>query len=145
MNNLQTHSQTHQLTPIPNPSLDDLALQYQAAKRMLASAQEAVDLAASDLINAVGLETEGSFSVRCDHYKITTTQPVNRTVSKAAVLAILREIPQDIGEALFEFKPSLNVKLFKECEHLRPEVYHMACKAVTSKPGKAQVKVEALS
>lgn len=145
MNNLQTHPHAHPLTAVPNPSLDDLALQYQAAKRMLASAQEAVDLAASDLIKAVGLETEGSFSVRCDHYKITTTQPVNRTVSKAAVLAILREIPEDIGQALFEFKPSLNVKLFKECEHLRPEIYRMACKAVTSKPGKAQVKVEVLS
>jgi hypothetical protein len=65
-------------------------------------------------------------------------------VDKEALEAIRREFPEDLFEAMFDYKPSLNVKLFKECKHLRPEVYALACKAVTSKPSKISVKVELL-
>jgi hypothetical protein len=129
----------------PQTSLDELARALQAAKEQLTRAQAAVLNAESAIVSAVGSEDEGSLTVRSDSFKITTTQPVNRSVDKEALEAIRREFPEDLFEAMFDFKPSLNVKLFKECQHLRPEVYALACKAVTSKAGKIAVKVEALS
>ncbi len=134
------------LTAVESPSdLDSLAEGLIRAKRVLALAQEEVRKAETAIVNVVGAETEGSFTVRCDGFKITTTQPVTRTVNKVTALAISRELPPDIFEAMFDFKPSLNVRLFKECEHLRPEIYSQVAKAVTSKPGKIAVKVEALT
>jgi len=132
------------LTAVPSPTLDDLAANYLATKENLKRAQEAVDQAAQAVIDAVGVESEGSFTVRCDHYKVTTTQPINRTVNKSLAIDLRREIPEDIWEGLFDFKPSLNVRLFKDCQELRPEVYALAQKAVTSKPGKPQLKIEPL-
>lgn len=128
----------------PQTSLDELARALQAAKEQLTRAQAAVLNAESAIVSAVGSEDEGSLTVRSDSFKITTTQPVNRSVDKEALEAIRREFPEDLFEAMFDYKPSLNVKLFKECEHLRPEVYALACKAVTSKPSKISVKVELL-
>lgn len=128
----------------PQTSLDELARALQAAKEQLTRAQAAVLNAESAIVSAVGSEDEGSLTVRSDSFKITTTQPVNRSVDKEALEAIRREFPEDLFEAMFDFKPSLNVKLFKECEHLRPEVYRLACKAVSSKPGKISVRVESL-
>lgn len=132
-------------TVIETPSLDQLAANLLAAKAALSQAQERVHAAEDAIVKAVGSEDEGSFTVRCDGFKITTTQPITRTVNKTSLDAIRREFPEDLFEAMFDFKPSLNVKLFKECEHLRPEVYRLACKAVSSKPGKIAVRVEALS
>jgi hypothetical protein len=139
------HPQTHPiLTPVPNPTLDDLASALLSAKAVLANAQKAVYAAEEALVAVVGAEDEGSFTVRCDGFKVTTTQPITRAVNATALEAIRREFPEDLFQAMFDFKPSLNVRLFKECEHLRPEVWKMACKAVTSKPGKIAVKVELL-
>lgn len=126
-------------------SLDDLGRRYLAAKDALADAQRKVLDAEQAIIDATGSEDEGAFTVRSELFKITTTQPVNRSVDKDALQAIRREFPEDLFEAMFDFKPSLNVKLFKECQHLRPEVYALACKAVTSKPGKISVKVEPIA
>lgn len=127
------------------PCLDDLARALREAKEVAAIVQQKVYDSEKAIVAAVGAETEGSFTVRCDHYKITTTQAIARSVDKDALEAVRREFPEDLFEAMFDYRPSLNVKLFKECEHLRPEVYALACKAVTSKPGKVAVKVEVLS
>ena len=139
-----TQPANNPFTVIETPSLDQLAANLLQAKAAAAQAQEAVHAAETALVQAVGAEDEGSFTVRCDGFKITTTQPITRTVNKTSLDAIRREFPEDLFEAMFDFKPSLNVRLFKECEHLRPEVYRLACKAVTSKPAKISVKVEPL-
>lgn len=136
---------THPLTAVPpEPDLDQLSVNLLNAKKRLSAAQEDVREAEVAIIAAVGAEDEGSFTVRADHFKITTTQPITRTVDKDTAVALSRELPPDIFEAMFDFKPSLNVRLFKECEHLRPEIYHQVAKAVTSKPSKISVKVEPL-
>lgn len=131
------------LTAVPQvDDLDQLAFRLAHARQALAAAQEDVREAEAAIINAVGAEDEGSFTVRSDHFKVTTIQPINRTVNRTTALAISRELPPDIYEAMFDFKPSLNVKLFKECEHLRPEIYALVSKSVTSKPGKIRVEVK---
>lgn len=133
------------LNAVPNePNLDTLASILITAKIAAKHAQEEVLKAEEAIIRAVGAKDEGSFTVRCDHYKVTTTQPVRRTLNESTIRAIRREIPEDIFEAMFDYKPSLNVRLFKECQELRPEVYNLVAKAVTSKPGKISVKVEDL-
>jgi hypothetical protein len=132
------------LTAVTDHTLDDLSAIYLATKENLKRAQQAVDDAAQAIIDRVGVEREGSFTVRCDHYKVTTTQPIARTVNKTAAIELRREIPEDIWEGMFDFKPSLNVRLFKDCEDLRPDVFKAVCRAITSKPGKPQLRVEVL-
>ncbi len=133
------------IRPIETPDLDQLAGRLIQAKTALKLAQETVAAAETAIVQMVGSRDEGAFTVACDNFKVTTNQPINRSVNKTTVEAIRREIPEDIFQAMFDFKPSLNVKLFKECQHLRPEVYDLVARAVTSKPGKVAVKVEALS
>jgi len=66
-----THPQTHPiLTPVPNPTLDDLAAALLSAKAVLTTAQKAVYAAEDALVAAVGAEDEGSFTVCCDGYKV---------------------------------------------------------------------------
>lgn len=137
---------TNPLAEFPaKTDLDTLAARLLQAKAAVKAAQQTVLSIEQDIIAAVGVEDEGSFTVRSDNFKVTTTQPVTRSVNKATVEAIRREMPEDLFQAMFDFKPSLNVKLFKECRELRPEVYALAAKAVTSKPGKVAVKVEEVS
>lgn len=133
-------------TPLTDNStdLDQLCVDLLLAKRKLSRAQEDVREAEAMIVKAVGARSEGSFTVQCDNFKVTTTQPITRTVNKVSLDAIRREFPEDLFQAMFDYKPALNVKLFKECEHLRPEVFALACKAVTSKPGKVAVKVDSL-
>lgn len=133
------------LTEVPQVTdLDHLASQLLLAKVAAKNAQLEVLKAEEAIIKAVGAKDEGAFTVKCDHYKVTTNQPVRRTVNKTTALAIRREMPEDLYEALFDFKPSLNTRLFKDLEISNPEVFRLAAKAVTSKPGKISVSVEDL-
>lgn len=137
---------TNPLAEFPaKTDLDTLATSLLQAKAAVKAAQQAVLAIEQDIIAAVGVEDEGSFTVRSDNFKVTTTQPVSRSVNKTTVEAIRREMPEDLFQSMFDFKPSLNVKLFKECRELRPEIYALAARAVTSKPGKVAVKVEEVS
>lgn len=124
------------------PNLDDLARALMDAKKVLDAARKGVTAAEDALVQAVGARVEGSFTVNSDHFKVTTTAPVRRTVNPAQLEAIRHELPRALYEAMFHWKPELNMKNFRACEELDPEAYKLVCKAITSKPGKIAVKVE---
>jgi hypothetical protein len=128
--------------PTEEPTLDQLAANYATEKAKLAAQQRAVRDAEEALIKLVGTKDEGSFTVHSDRYKVTTTQSVTRKVEPSLAKQLYNQIPRDLYAGLFEWKPSLSVKVYREVEKYQPEVFDLVSKAVTSKAGKPSVKVE---
>lgn len=135
---------TQQLTAVPTkePTLNQLCAILLAEKAKLAAVQRNVREAEEAVVCHVGAKEEGSFTVHSDRYKVTTTQPVNRKVEPHLAKQLYGRIPQDIYDGLFDWKPSLSVKLYKELEKHQPEMFDVVSEAVISKPGKVSVKVE---
>lgn len=134
----------NQLNAVPTeePTLDQLAATYLAEKAKLAAQQRAVRDAEDALIKHVGTKDEGSFTVHSDRFKITTSQPITRKVEPSLAKQLYDQIPSDLYAGLFEWRPSLSVKVYRELEKYQPEVFDLVSKAVTSKAGKPFVKVE---
>jgi hypothetical protein len=89
----------------------------------------------------VGLKEEGSFGVEGDDYKITTTQPLTRTVDAKLAQDIYRQLPKDLADGIFTWKPSLNLRLYRELSKYQPDYHAAISRAIVTKPGKPQVKV----
>lgn len=125
----------------PEYTLDELAARLTEAKK---AEQLAVALRREieeQIVDAVGVQTEGSFTAAGDHYKITTTGKVNRTVDEDKLHEIWDELPEPLMQRLFPVKHSLNVKELHYVENNEPDWYKVVARAITAKPGKPQVKV----
>jgi len=92
-------------------TLDELAKAHLHAKALLASAKAHLDSINEQIIKTVGTKDEGSFSVEGDNYKITTRQDLRRSVDPKLAMDAYRQLPRDIADAIFDWKPSLNLKL----------------------------------
>jgi len=131
-------------TETPADQLNQLAATYLTEKAKLAAQQRAVRDAEDALIKHVGTKDEGSFTVHSDRYKVTTTQSVTRKVEPSLAKQLYDQIPRDLYAGLFDWKPSLSVKVYREVEKYQPEVFDLVSKAVTSKASKPSVKVDDL-
>lgn len=123
------------------PTLDELAAAHLEAKENLAAAQAKLNAINEQIVQVVGTKDEGSFSVDGDSYKITTTQPITRSVDSKLAKDVYAALPRDIADGIFTWKPSLNLKLYRELEKYQPEHFKAVAQSVTSKPGKTQIKV----
>lgn len=128
--------------PLAEPSIDQLAASLLAAKATLRDHQKAVADAEAALIARVGAKDEGSFTVKSERYKVTTTQPITRKADPYIAKQLINEMPRDIYDGLFEWRPNLSAKVYKDLEKYQPELFAKVSKAVTSKAGKIAVKVE---
>lgn len=128
------------------PTVDDLAAEYLAAKQAVHDAQTVLHDIEKRIVYAVGVKDEGSFSVKGDTHKVTTTQPVTRRFTDEKLARDLwQKLPKDIAEALIQWKPSLSVRVYKELEKYQPETFKEISRVVVSKPGKPSVKVEVIA
>ena len=137
----------NQATELPTEAdtLDQLCGVLEFHKAQLKMVQGHIHKAEQAIIDAVGVREEGSFSVNCDAYKVTTTQPVSRSVNADLAKDLMLELPKDIADAIFTWKPSLSVRVYKELEKYQATTFAQISRAITSKPGKVSVKVESLS
>lgn len=126
------------------PTLDDLASAHLAAKQAVKQAQDHLQAINDQIVASVGLKDEGAFSVDCDAFKVTTTQPINRSVDQKLAIDLVRELPKDIGDSLFTWKPSVNLTILRELQKYQPETYTKVSKVITAKPGKPSVKIAEL-
>jgi len=134
------------VVPTQQPTVDDLATEYLHAKKAVQSAQQRLDDIAGQIVSVVGVKDEGSFSVKGDAHKITTSQTVTRRFTDEKLARDLwMSLPKDTAEALIQWKPALSVKVYKDLEKYQPETFEKISRVVTSKPGKPSVKVEVLS
>lgn len=135
----------NQFTVVPNkpdPTLDELAEMHLQAKRMLDSAKAHLDLINEKIVQVVGTKDEGAFSLEGDFHKITTTQPLTRSVDAKLAKDIYQQLPRDLADGIFTWKPSLNLKLYRELAKYQPDYHALISKAVTTKPGKPAVAVK---
>jgi len=125
----------------PQETLDQLAVEHLEAKKAVAEAKARLQAVDDRIVEIVGLKDEGSFSLEVDFHKITTTQPLTRSVNKTTAQEIYRQLPRDLADGIFDWKPSLNLKLFRQLAKYQPDYHALISKAVTTKLGKPQVKV----
>lgn len=133
-----------QLHAIQETTLDELAASLMHRKERIKALQaEAAEIEA-EIAAKVGTKDEGSFSVKCDGYKVTTSQPINRTVNAEMARDLYHRLPKEIAEAVFTWKPSLSLSIYRDLEKFQPDTFREVSRAVTAKPGKVSVKVEPL-
>lgn len=130
--------------PAPEPTLDDLAAAHIQARENLAAAQEQLNRINDQIVAKVGLKPEGSFSIEGDFHRVTTRQDIRRTVDAKLAQDVYNTLPRDLAEAIFDWKPSLNTKLYRELAKYQPDYHKLISTAVTSKPSKPSVSVKVL-
>ena len=126
------------------PNINALAAVLAGEKARLHQAQENVRIAEQALAAAVGVKDEGSFTVALEHYKVTTTQPVRRTITADGARELQQQLPRDLADAIVDWKPTLSTKVYKDLEKYQPDTFRHVSRFVTSKPGKVSVKLELL-
>ena len=93
-----------------------------------------------ELIDRVTHHAEGSHTVHAGNFKITTTAKMTRTVDPDAWQEIRDDVPPELHKVI-QAKLALDVKLYKQLEQMRPEVFAVLAECVTTKPGSIAVKV----
>jgi hypothetical protein len=88
---------------------------------------------------------EGSETKKIDDQKITFTAKLNRTVDEDKWLEIKAQVPVNL-QAIVEEKVTYKVtdKGARWLEENNPEVYAFVSKAITTKPAKIAIKIEAI-
>ncbi len=129
--------------PAPPPDwLDHLARQLEEAKKAENHARTLRIAAEQALIEQLGVADEGSQSFTGVEYKITTTGRLNRTLDTSRLEQLTENLPQDVMKACIRYKPELVTSALKALQQLNPQHYSVLSSAITTKPGKAAVKVE---
>lgn len=120
--------------------LDTLALNLQAAKAAEEVAKDARIKAEEDLINLLGIKSEGAQTHKGDAFKITITAKVNRTLDVAAWDAIKDHIPAKYQPV--KYKPEIDVTGLKWLKDHEAGIYATVCQAISAKPGKPAVTIQ---
>lgn len=126
-------------TPAAPAAIDELAYALEKAKAAEAAARAERLKAEKALIDVVGLEDEGTRTVKTIWYKISTTAKVTRKLLAPA------EFPDKIYHQIIRVRHELDVTRFKKLALADPRAYAIACTAVEAKPAKAEVKVERIA
>ena len=107
--------------------------------------QNQIDECQAALIEIVGIKDEGSQSFHTDRYLVGTTQGITRTLDRTEVLKLADRLPEDTYKNLFTWKPALDLANYRALRDMAPNLASMVDDAITSKPSKPAVKVEAKS
>lgn len=124
--------------------LEKLCALHSQAKDAVKTATDRVAEIEARIIEIVGVENEGAFSVTvADKFKVTTTGKVNRSIDDAAIKRDWPALPPQVQDA-FTFKAALNMKQIRALELANPDAYKAAAKYITAKPGKPTVTIKPL-
>jgi hypothetical protein len=123
-------------------SLADRIVQLKGEKQDI---QNQIDECQAALIEIVGIKEEGSQSFHTDRYLVGTTQGITRTLDRTEVLKLADRLPEDTYSNVFTWKPALDLANYRALKDMAPNLASMVDDAITSKPSKAAVKVEAKS
>lgn len=126
-------------------AFDQAAADLEAAKIAEARAtQQRVDAEVA-MLALMPSKDEGSVTERGLRYKVTASYGFNRTVDAAVVDALMKDDKTRwAAERLFPMKPSLSTSELRFFTNNEPALYALLSAAITSKPAKTSVKVEAL-
>lgn len=123
-------------------ALADRIVQLKGEKQDI---QNQIDECQAQLIDIVGIKDEGSQSFHTDRYLVGTTQGITRTLDRTEVLKLADRLPEDTYRNVFTWKPALDLANYRALKNMAPNLASMVDEAITSKPSKPAVKVEAKS
>lgn len=126
-------------------AFDTAAANFEQASIALNKAQQVRDDALYQMLALMPSKDEGSVTERGLRYKVTATYGVNRSLDSAVVDALMKDDKTRwAAERLFPMKPSLSTAELRFFTNNEPALYALLSAAITSRPAKASVKVEAL-
>ena len=125
-------------------TIDQLAAALEAAKIAEDAAKDARIDAENALLAVLPERTEGSATERGRDYKATVTYGMTRSLDAAALAAIKDRVPEALFEQAIEYAPKLKLAGLRFLQNNEPEAYAVLAQAITAKPSKPSVKVEAL-
>lgn len=125
-------------------TFDEAAAALEAAKIEEARATAKRLEAEQRMLSLIEAKDEGSVTARGHAYRVTVTYGVNRTVDPAALEAVREKLAPAIFERAFRFKPDVNLTGLRYLQANEPELYAIAAQAITAKPAKPSVRVEAV-
>jgi hypothetical protein len=121
-------------------ALADRIVQLKGEKQDI---QNQIDECQEALIEIIGIRDEGSQSFHTERYKVGTTQGITRTLDRTEVLKLADRLPEDTYKNVFTWKPTLELSNYRSLQELAPNLAAMVDDAITSRPSKPAVKVEA--
>lgn len=125
-------------------TIDQLAAALEAAKIAEDTAKDARITAENALLAVLPERTEGSASERGHAYKATVTYGMTRSLDAAALAAIKGRVPEALFEQAIEYKPAIKLAGLRYLQNNEADTYAILAQAITAKPSKPSVKVEAL-
>ena len=120
--------------------IQQLAVRRIALLRALDEIKTQIKETDDDLIDRVTHHAEGAHTVHAVNFKITTTAKKTRTGDPDAWQEIRDDVPPELHRVI-RAKLALDVKLYKQIEQMRPDVFAVLAECVTTKPGSIAVKV----
>jgi hypothetical protein len=98
-----------------------------------------------EIIALTGLPDEGTLSVDAEGHKIKIEQKIDRKLDEKAWALIADKIPEAVRPVSIVETLKLDVKGVKWLRDNEPGFYKLLCGAMTEKPAKPSVKVEAVA
>lgn len=125
-------------------SIDEAATALAAAKHTENQARTARVAAEEALLAMLEARDEGTVSARGDAWKVTARYGINRTVDAAALEAVRAAVPCDLFEQVIEYKPAIKLPGLRYMRNNEPQTYAVLAQAITAKPAKPSVSIEAI-
>lgn len=135
----------HPFQALQAPTVDELAVLLQRAKDKENDARLVrLDIEAQ-ILELVGVDAEGTKTVKGDQYQLSTTGKVNRTIDQRKLSDLKSKIPTPLFKRLISYTPKLNLKEYRFIEANEPDYFALIAPAVTSKPAKPSVSIKEVS
>lgn len=126
-----------------NP-IDEAAAVYELAKMQHERTAEALAEAHANLVALMPAKDEGAVTVSGESYKVAITYGMNRTVDAAALSAVKDQVPVALFEQAITYKPSIVLAGLRYLQGNEPSVYALLAQAITARPAKPSVRIEAI-
>ena len=126
-----------------NP-IDEAAAVYELAKMQHERTAEALSDAHTALVALMPKQDEGTVKLQGDSYRVAIEYGFNRTVDAAALAAIKDSVPVALFEQAITYKPSITLAGLRYLQGNEPDAYAALAQAITARPAKPSVKIEAV-
>ena len=124
--------------------LDKLAYELELAKVAEQNAKDHRIAIEQQLSEVVGVKDEGSYSLKGDYYKVTTSAGFSRTLDSEKWEQVKSRLSSNVVAKIVRTKLELDTRQLKSLQGLDPASYNIVAEAITTKPKKVSVKFERL-
>ena len=132
------------MTTLELAPIDRVALKILDLKEQEAGLREQRIDAEKLLLTMVKAQEEGTVRADTSLHKISVQFSLDRKLDAEKLRTIAAQIPESIGKRLVRFEPKLDLRELRYIQSNEPEIYATFSQALTVKPAKPSVTVEAI-